>query len=232
MNQGWGAVGGEQPHIQRSWWGGRKCQGHKDSFWVCCNWCFNVYVEQLGEKNIPTKPQPAAWPRIGLASFNLSISEAQRLPWSAGIWSPVLGNCYVSNLMFGSWCPSPRLLVKSHPTSSPLLHFVFFPCYKRKQVGMGWSLIAFSSFRNQLACVTTILLKFRGESAFRSRGYNDFWKWWKLRVGKAGSTIYAFVKAYPTVHLRYQHFASIRRALRGGNAGKAYIKEKKKSQSS
>lgn len=51
----------------------------------------------------------------------------------------------------------------------------------------------------------------------------------KLRVGTAGSTVYAFVKAYPTVHLRYQHFASIRRALKGEkHAGKAYIKGKKK----
>lgn len=51
----------------------------------------------------------------------------------------------------------------------------------------------------------------------------------KLRVGTAGSTVYAFVKAYPTVHLRYHHFASIRRALKGKkNAGKAYIKEKRR----
>lgn len=51
----------------------------------------------------------------------------------------------------------------------------------------------------------------------------------KLRVEMAGSMVYAFVKAYPTVHLRYQHFASIRRALKGEkNSGKAYIKEKKR----
>lgn len=55
----------------------------------------------------------------------------------------------------------------------------------------------------------------------------------KLGVGKAGSPVYAFVKADPTVHLRYQHFASIRRALKGKKiTGKAYIKEKKKSESS
>jgi hypothetical protein len=50
----------------------------------------------------------------------------------------------------------------------------------------------------------------------------------KPRVGKAGSLGCAFVKAYPTVHLRYQHFASIRRTLKGKKAGKAYIKGKKK----
>lgn len=51
----------------------------------------------------------------------------------------------------------------------------------------------------------------------------------KLRVGMAGSTVYAFVKAYPTVHLRYQHFASIRRALKGGKTpGKHILKKKKR----
>lgn len=54
----------------------------------------------------------------------------------------------------------------------------------------------------------------------------------KLRVRKAHSMGCAFVKAYPTVHLRYQHFASIRRALRGEKAEKAYIKKKKRSESS
>lgn len=156
--------------------GGRKCQGHKDSFWVCRNWCFNVYVEQLGTKKSPTKPQPAAWPRIGLASFNLSISEAQRLPWSAGIWSQVLGNCYVSNLMYGSWCPSPGLLVKSHPHPPPSLPFLVLALLKRHGLtwaDMGWSRTAFNSFRDQLACVTPLLLELRGVLTFSSRGYND-----------------------------------------------------------
>lgn len=55
----------------------------------------------------------------------------------------------------------------------------------------------------------------------------------KLRVRKARSMGCAFVKAYPTVHLRYQHFASIRRALKGEKKQRKHIlKEKKKSESS